>query len=70
MSVSLTKPLLFTVESGNSKYRVNLVTPDADSAILRFLEVVDSNENTRIRRDETVMARKTPKGTYLHPEWR
>lgn len=70
MSVSLDKPLVFKVEGGNSKYRPITDTKVADTAILLFLAEFDNYPNLRILRDETVMARKTPKGTYLHPEWR
>lgn len=70
MSVSLDKPLVFKVEGGSSKYRSITDTKVADTAILLFLAEFDNYPNLRILRDETVMARKTPKGTYLHPEWR
>lgn len=70
MSVSLTKNLTFRVESGNSKYQTVIETQSADSAIRHFLDVLDEKDNTRILRDETVMARRTPKGSYIHAEWR
>lgn len=72
MSVSLTKNLLFTVEASdnNKSYAPLDVTPNADRAIEKFIEQFDNFSSIRILRDQTVMARKTPKSRFLHAEWR
>lgn len=66
---------MFTVETnmGSKTLRTIHETEIADRAIFFFIGVVDKmrpTESARLLRDGEVMARKTPKRSFIAPEWR
>lgn len=66
---------MFKVETnmGSKTLREIHATDNADRAIHFFISVLDKmrpTESARLVRDGEVMARKTPKTTFLHADWR
>lgn len=66
---------MFTVEVANNSrtYRAVSETEVADNAIYFFIDALDKvkpADSIRIVADGETMARRTPKGNFIHKDWK